>query len=89
MTEPRKSLLEFPCSFPIKVIGKDTAGFEGHVRSIVARHVDESATESVETRPSGAGTYLAVTVTFTARSQEQIDALYRELTADPRVLVVL
>ena len=89
MTEPRKTLLEFPCSFPIKVIGKDGADFESHVRFLVGKHVDAAATSLVETRPSGAGTYLAVTVTFTAVSQEQIDALYRDLSADARVLIVL
>ena len=41
------------------------------------------------TRPSGAGNYLAVTVTFIAQSQEQLDAIYMELTAQPRVKMLL
>jgi len=89
MSESRRSLLEFPCSFPLKAIGKDGDNFAEHVLAIVARHVAPDATTSVETRPSGAGTYLSVTVTFTAASQEQIDALYRDLGAEPRVLFVL
>jgi putative lipoic acid-binding regulatory protein len=89
MSEERKSLLKFPCAFPLKVIGKDADDFEGFVLAIFRKHADPATYEGVETRPSGMGTYLAVTVTFTASSQLQIDALYRELGASDRVLVVL
>jgi putative lipoic acid-binding regulatory protein len=81
--------LEFPCTFPIKVIGTGVADFERIVLEIVPRHVPAWAMGEVESRPSGAGTYLAVTVTFTATSQEQIDGLYRELSAHERVVMVL
>jgi putative lipoic acid-binding regulatory protein len=81
--------LEFPCSFPIKVIGTGIDDFEQVVLAIMPRHVPPSAMGRVECRPSGAGTYLAVTVTFTATSQEQIDALYRELGAHERVVMLL
>ncbi len=89
MSDERKSLLEFPCSFPLKVIGKDADDFKGFVLSVFRKHVDPANHESVETRPSGAGTYLAVTITFRAGSQDQIDALYRDLGSHGRVLFVL
>ena len=38
---------------------------------------------------SANGKYLAVTVTFTATSQEQLDALYRELSQHSRVVMLL
>jgi putative lipoic acid-binding regulatory protein len=40
-------------------------------------------------RPSKAGNYLSVTVTINARSREQLDALYTELSGHPMVMMVL
>lgn len=89
MSDEPRPLLEFPCSFPLKVIGRDDGGFEQFVRDLIARHVPASETGEVSSRPSGEGNYLSVTVTFTATSQEQIDRIYEELSAQNRVLMVL
>ncbi len=83
------SALEFPCTFPIKVIGKDTGEFEAIVTEIVRRHVPDLADADVSTRPSSGGKYLAVTATFVASSREQLDNLYRELSAHESVLMLL
>jgi putative lipoic acid-binding regulatory protein len=85
----RSSLLEFPCSFPIKVMGKAEEGFEELVVGIVARHVGELDDHDVESRPSRKGSYILITVTFTATSRAQLDDLYQELSANERVSVVL
>ncbi len=85
----RGPLLEFPCAFPLKAIGTGPEDFEAWVLAIVRKHaglVDES---QVRRRPSGGGKYLAVTVTFTAESQAQLDALYAELGSHPRVVMLL
>jgi putative lipoic acid-binding regulatory protein len=89
MTDPAKPLLEFPCAFPLKVIGKDADDFERFVLSLLARHVPPAAMGEVSSRPSGAGTYVAVTATFTATSQAQLDDIYRDLGAQARVLIAL
>jgi putative lipoic acid-binding regulatory protein len=89
MTEPTKPLLEFPSEFPLKVIGRDEDDFELFVLSVFRKHVAAESIGEVSSRPSGAGTYLSVTVTFTATSQEQIDNLYRELSGHARVVMVL
>jgi putative lipoic acid-binding regulatory protein len=84
-----RPLLEFPTEFPLKAIGTDPLDFEQLVLEIVARHVPDLPAEAASTRLSGGGKYLAVTVTFTATSQAQLDALYRELGAHPRVVMLL
>ncbi len=84
-----ETLLEFPCDFPIKIMGKRTDDFAQTVVEIVLRHAPDFAAETVEMRPSKAGNYLAVTCTIRATSKAQLDALYRELTAHPMVKVVL
>jgi putative lipoic acid-binding regulatory protein len=81
--------LEFPCSFPIKAMGLSSNDFVGLVVSIVRRHVDDLGEGAVRVRESRGGKYTSVTVAFTARSRSQLDDLYRELTADERILVVL
>ncbi len=71
------------------MIGRDTDGFEEIVVEIIRRHVPELRDDDVSTRPSSRARYLAVSVTFTATSQEQLDALYGELGAHEHVLMLL
>lgn len=87
MTE--ESLIEFPCDFPIKVMGTRTDDFAQTVVDIVLRHAPGFAAETVEMRLSGSGNYLSVTCTVRAESKAQLDALYRELSGHPAVKVVL
>lgn len=82
-------LIEFPAEFPLKAIGTEPDDFEAFVLEIVARHVPDLSGDASSTRLSGGGKYLAVTVTFTATSQEQLDALYRELSQHSRVVMLL
>lgn len=90
MTPPSKpSPLEFPCLFPVKVFGRDEDEFEALVVSILRRHVPDLHPENVSSRSSDGGKYLAVTATFIAESRKQLDALYMELSAQDRVLMVL
>lgn len=85
----RESLIEYPCAFPIKVMGAQVAGFEEAIVN-VARHFDPQFDAStVERRPSSSGNYLGLTITVTATSREQLDELYRTLTTHPMVKVVL
>lgn len=83
------TLFEFPCEFPLKVMGRRTDDFRSLVVGIVQKHVGAIDASKIEERPSKDGTYLSLTCTFTAQSREQLDALYRELTACERVMVVL
>lgn len=83
------SLLTFPCEFPIKAMGKADLEFQGAVMRIIRKHVPTLGEGAVEARYSKEGHYLSITVTVPATSQEQLDAIYRDLTADNHVMVVL
>ncbi|KAF0192336.1 MAG: hypothetical protein FD165_961 [Gammaproteobacteria bacterium] len=83
------SLFEFPCQFPLKVMGKAAADFDAYVVEIVRRHVPGLTEGAVRSQLSRNGNYVSITVTFEASSQEQLDALYRELTGSDRTLMVL
>ncbi len=81
--------LTFPCDFPLKIMGRAAPDFDLLVHAIVVRHVGAVAEGALRVRASSGGNYLAVTVTVRAESQEQLDALYRELSAHERILMVL
>ncbi|MDD1622827.1 MAG: DUF493 domain-containing protein [Methylococcaceae bacterium] len=84
-----ETLLEFPCQFPIKAMGKSRDDFDAIVVEIIRRHVSDIREGAVTTRPSRAGTYTSVTVVIEATSREQLDAIYQGLTDSPDVLVAL
>lgn len=85
----RESLLEFPCKFPIKAMGRDEQDFESMVVDIVVAHAEIYADTPVKTNPSGSGKYISVTVTINAQSKDQLDRIYMDLTACEQVLVAL
>jgi hypothetical protein len=84
-----KPLLTFPTPFPIKVMGRREEGYAQAILEVVMRHAPDFDPATMEMRPSRAGTYLSLTVTITARSREQLDALYRDLSGHPMVMMVL
>ncbi len=81
--------LQFPCDFPLKIMGRRADGFADAVVAVVLRHAPDFDVSGVELRASSGGNYLSCTCTIRARSRAQLDALYRELTAHPLVQVVL
>ncbi|MBL4763396.1 MAG: DUF493 domain-containing protein [Gammaproteobacteria bacterium] len=89
MTDTEETLLEFPCDFPIKAFGKQNDDFDVFVVELVRRHVPDLGEGAVTTNTSTKGKYLCVTVTIHATSKAQIDAIYKELTDDKRVVMAL
>jgi putative lipoic acid-binding regulatory protein len=83
------TLLEFPCDFPLKIMGRNTDDFRSLVVGIVQKHMGDIDVARIAERPSRDGTYLGITVTVVATSKPQLDALYRELTSCERVMVAL
>ncbi|HEY5759844.1 MAG TPA: DUF493 domain-containing protein [Steroidobacter sp.] len=83
------TLFVFPCDFPLKVMGRHTDDFRSIVLGIVQKHAGPIAPSNIEERPSASGSYLSLTCTFSAQSKQQLDDLYRELTAHERVMIVL
>lgn len=88
MNEPTPAL-QFPCRFPIKAMGKSSIELDLHVVEIIRRHVDDIHEGAVKTRPSKGGKYTAVTVTITATSRQQLDAIYQDFTDSPLIVMAL
>ena len=87
--QQKPTLLEFPCDFPIKVMGRSDSGFEVRALEIVRRHVPDFSAESMRSAASRQGNYLSCTFVIRATSREQLDALYRELSSCDELLMVL
>jgi uncharacterized protein len=87
---PEQSLIEYPSAFPIKVMGVHDEVFVPSIVEIAQAHDPAFDPQMhLEKRPSSGGKYLGLTVTVTATSREQLDALYRALTSHPLVKYVL
>jgi len=83
------SLLEFPCAFPVKIMGQTQDDFAQTMLAIVLRHAPDFDAATVEMRASSGGKYLSLTCTIRATSKAQLDALYRELSGHPLVSMAL
>lgn len=84
-----ESLLEFPCEFPIKIMGRDEPAFREAAVFVVEKHAGTLNEDAIRTSSSSNGNFVSITITITATSQQQLDDIYRDLTAHEQVLVAL
>jgi putative lipoic acid-binding regulatory protein len=82
-------IFNFPCDFPIKVMGKTHPDYAETVMKLVEQFDPQFDRSKVETRPSSAGNYTGLTVTVVAQSRAQLDQIYLALTGHPMVSIVL
>jgi putative lipoic acid-binding regulatory protein len=83
------SLLEYPCDFPIKVLGRTQTGFAQTILEIVRSHAPDFDGSTIDMKTSKQGKYLSVTCVVRATSRQQLDELYRALCDHPMVVMVL
>ena len=86
---PKEVLLEFPCRFEIKAMGRRSLEFEGQISAIVNRHLSGAPILGTRARCSRQGRYVSVTCVIHAASREQLDAIYLDLNSEPEVLMTL
>jgi putative lipoic acid-binding regulatory protein len=83
------SVMKFPCSFPIKLMGRETAVFRQTARNLVERHTGPLDDDAIESALSRNGRFVSVTITVVAESREQLDNIYRDATAHDDVIMAL
>lgn len=81
--------IEFPCDYPIKVLGRQQEDFEGVVIEVFERHAPGFDAETIVARASSKGTFISLTVTITATGPEQLKALHEDLMATGLVQMVI
>jgi putative lipoic acid-binding regulatory protein len=83
------SIMKFPCSFPIKLMGRETAVFRQTARKLVEKHTGPLDDDAIESSLSRNGRFVSVTITVVAESREQLDNIYRDATAHDDVIMAL
>lgn len=78
-------LIDFPCDFPIKVMGETQDGFAQTIIEIIQTIAPTFNASKVEMRASSGGKYISLTCTVYVTSQAQLDDIYRSISAHPLV----
>ena len=81
--------IEFPCVYPIKIIGKAGANFQAEVIAAVEKHTGKLAADLIEIRPSKKQNYLSVRLAITATGEAQLRDIFADLKAIENVKLVL
>ncbi|OHX11361.1 YbeD family protein [Chromobacterium sphagni] len=89
MSDEKQELMEFPCRFPLKIMGERHDEFVATITEVVRIHAPDLAEVDVVLRESSGGRFYALTITVTATSRQQLDNIYLSLTGHPMVKMVL
>lgn len=87
--QDKPSLIEFPCEFPIKVMGKNVPEFSQVICDLLLSMNPGFDVAGVEMRPSSKGNYISLTCSVYVSNQDELDAIYRALSGHELVSVVL
>ncbi|TAL65151.1 MAG: DUF493 domain-containing protein [Legionella sp.] len=87
MTET--TLIEFPCDFPIKIIGVNSPLFIEQIKAIATKHFPTITDKSISQQPSKNSNFISLRVTVHAKNQAMLDDFYREVSKHPEVKMVL
>jgi putative lipoic acid-binding regulatory protein len=88
-SENAETLIEFPCDFPIKVMGETHEHFTQEIVNAIRHLIPQFNESGIEMRGSSGGKYISLTCTVYVTSKPQLDDIYRALTSHPMVKVVL
>ncbi|MAC91198.1 MAG: hypothetical protein CMO99_01400 [Woeseiaceae bacterium] len=88
-SEEKKQLIEFPCDFSIKVIGKDCPDFLNSVSEIMRSHSQVYSEKNVKKNKSKKGNYISITCDVYVTSQNELDKIYIDLSKNKNILFVL
>lgn len=81
--------LEYPCQFPLKVVGKNQVNFESIIVPLVQQHLVEKTDIKITANPSKKKTFISITLTFEAQSRTQLEAIYTALYECDDVIMTL
>lgn len=89
MTEQEPPKIEFPCDYPIKVLGRSSEEFHAIVLEVFERHAPGFERETIVVKDSSKGTFTSLTITITATGKAQLEALHQDLMATGHVQMVI
>ena len=87
--DQKKSLIEFPCYFDIKVMGEANANFSKDIICIIKEHDSNFNSSKIEMKGSSNGKYISLTCSVHVKNQRQLDKIYIKKTKNPITKFVL
>jgi putative lipoic acid-binding regulatory protein len=84
-----ETLIEFPCHFPIKVMGEVHDEFTSTVIEIIKQKNGKFDPSTIEMKGSSEGRYISLTCFVYVTSKPELDDIYRSLSSHPMIKVVL
>ena len=88
-TPPDAPKIEFPCAYPIKVLGREQPDFQALLLAVFDRHAPGFDRQSIAVKTSRAGTFVSITVTIEASGPDQLAAIHQDLMATGCVSLVI
>ena len=89
MQDQEPPRIEFPCDYPIKVLGRSVEDFQSVVVEVFERHAPGFNQETIVVKASSKGTFTSITITISATGPEQLESLHRDLMATGLVQMVI
>lgn len=87
--DPEAPKIEFPCDYPIKILGRQVAEFETVVLEVVKKHAPQHDSSSIALKESSKGTFVSLSLMITATGKDQLEAMHRDLLATGLVQMVI
>ena len=88
-TKDNAPLIEFPCDYPIKVLGSADPALHQHVLQVMDTHAPGFDRSKIAIRDSSKGKWQSITVIIRATGKPQLEEIFADLKISPRVKMVL
>lgn len=88
-TPDNQSLIDFPCDYKLKAMGKNADSLVNCVYEITKKFSPDASRDKIQLTESKSGKFVSVNITFHATCIEQIHGIYGELKQHSEVLMTL
>ena len=89
MCSSSKSLIEFPCEYPIKIIGDGSSMFTDHIESVMTNTLGLGNYSKISEKYSKNKKWLSITISFTAKNENQLRRIHHHLKVSNSVKMVI
>ena len=89
MCSSSKPLIEFPCEYPIKIIGDGSSVFTDHIESVMINTVGLGNYSKISEKYSKNKKWLSITISFIAKNENQLRGIHNHLKASDSVKMVI
>lgn len=81
--------IEFPCDYPIKILGEAHPELHAHILHVMDIHAPGFDRSKITIRDSSKGSWQSMTVVITATGKPQLETIFADLKGSSRVKMVL